>query len=106
MAAPASIRFHRGTLEVGAGVPDIEGALWDHRSSTRRVAAYRFAELIRRADDAAQPLEGDLRAGWQLRPRDPSALGLRPYQQQAIAAWSAFGRRGVVVLPTGAGKTR
>lgn len=102
----ASIRFHRGTLEVGAGVPGMEGALWDDRSGVRRLAAYRFADLIRRADDVAQPLEGDLRAGWRLRRRDPSVLGLRPYQQQAIDAWSAFGRRGVVVLPTGAGKTR
>ncbi len=29
----------------------------------------------------------------------------RPYQDEALAAWDAFGRRGVVVLPTGAGKT-
>ena len=29
----------------------------------------------------------------------------RPYQQEALAAWSAAGARGMVVLPTGAGKT-
>jgi len=29
----------------------------------------------------------------------------RPYQNEALAAWDAAGRRGVVVLPTGAGKT-
>ncbi len=29
----------------------------------------------------------------------------RPYQLEAIEAWEAAGRRGVVVLPTGAGKT-
>jgi superfamily II DNA or RNA helicase len=29
----------------------------------------------------------------------------RPYQEEALAAWEAAGRRGVVVLPTGAGKT-
>jgi len=29
----------------------------------------------------------------------------RPYQDEALAAWDAAGRRGVVVLPTGAGKT-
>jgi superfamily II DNA or RNA helicase len=29
----------------------------------------------------------------------------RPYQLEAIAAWEAAGHRGVVVLPTGAGKT-
>ncbi|MDQ3928485.1 MAG: DEAD/DEAH box helicase, partial [Chloroflexota bacterium] len=29
----------------------------------------------------------------------------RPYQREGIAAWSAAGHKGVVVLPTGAGKT-
>ncbi len=29
----------------------------------------------------------------------------RPYQDAALAAWENAGRRGVVVLPTGAGKT-
>ncbi len=29
----------------------------------------------------------------------------RPYQEEALAAWQAAGGRGVVVLPTGAGKT-
>ena len=28
-----------------------------------------------------------------------------PHQQAALAAWLAAGRQGVVVLPTGAGKT-
>ena len=31
---------------------------------------------------------------------------LRAYQAGAVAAWEAAGRRGVVVLPTGSGKTR
>ena len=31
---------------------------------------------------------------------------LRPYQAAALAAWEGAGRRGIVVLPTGAGKTR
>jgi superfamily II DNA or RNA helicase len=29
----------------------------------------------------------------------------RPYQREALAAWQKAGGRGVVVLPTGAGKT-
>ena len=34
------------------------------------------------------------------------AVTLRPYQHAALLAWRRAGRRGVVVLPTGAGKTR
>lgn len=33
-------------------------------------------------------------------------LELRPYQLEACRQWNLHGRRGVVVLPTGAGKTR
>src|SRR4051794_33614428 len=31
---------------------------------------------------------------------------LRPYQEHALEAWHSFGRRGLVCLPTGSGKTR
>ncbi len=30
---------------------------------------------------------------------------MRPYQEQALASWLAAKKRGVVVLPTGAGKS-
>ena len=33
-------------------------------------------------------------------------MDLRPYQEAALCAWQLDNRRGVVVLPTGAGKTR
>ncbi len=51
--------------------------------------------------------------GLQLRMRfDDARLGewvrptLRPYQEHAVDAWLGFGRRGIVCLPTGSGKTR
>ena len=54
----------------------------------------------------AEPLPGaadeaDLAGGF----RTKLALTPRPYQDDALAAWLAAGGRGVVVLPTGAGKT-
>ena len=33
------------------------------------------------------------------------SLAPRPYQEEALVAWQAEGSRGVVVLPTGSGKT-
>jgi superfamily II DNA or RNA helicase len=38
------------------------------------------------------------------RPLEPR-ITPRPYQEEALTAWRAAGNRGVVVLPTGAGKT-
>ncbi len=45
--------------------------------------------------------EADLVGGF----RAKLALTPRPYQEDALAAWHAADGRGVVVLPTGAGKT-
>jgi superfamily II DNA or RNA helicase len=39
-----------------------------------------------------------------MRDADPE-ISLRPYQAAALEAWELAGRRGVVVLPTGSGKT-
>jgi superfamily II DNA or RNA helicase len=55
---------------------------------------------------APEPLPGaadeaDLAGGF----RTQLAFTPRPYQDDALAAWLAAGGRGVVVLPTGAGKT-
>lgn len=101
-----SVRFDRGTLELTGGAPEVPHAIWDPRSETRRVAAYRFSELALSVDRRGFALEGDLRTRWQVERRDFTSLALRPYQAQALASWTAFGRRGVIALPTGAGKTR
>lgn len=50
-------------------------------------------------------------ARWHVEARPPLPFATRltrtprPYQADALAAWQAAGNRGVVVLPTGAGKT-
>jgi superfamily II DNA or RNA helicase len=50
-----------------------------------------------------------LRVDFDARPALPHPVELsqrpRPYQRDALRAWEEAGRRGVVVLPTGAGKT-
>ncbi|HET6262362.1 MAG TPA: DEAD/DEAH box helicase [Chloroflexia bacterium] len=51
----------------------------------------------------------NLKPLFELRPALPHTVEVRqqprPYQRDAIEAWRAAGHRGVVVLPTGAGKT-
>ncbi len=103
----AGIDFDRGTLLLDAPFAlSIDGAVWDERVGCVRTPAHRFGEIAARADALGIVLEGDLRRRWETRPRSSEALELRPYQRDALAAWSSFGRRGIVALPTGAGKTR
>jgi superfamily II DNA or RNA helicase len=100
------MRFERGTLSF-TGFPNEETpVVWDARTASYRIAAHRFAEIAANLDARGWTFAGDLRACWGVRPKDVAALALRSYQAQALAAWNAVSRRGVVVLPTGAGKTR
>jgi len=103
------IRFRSGTLEIG-GVPASfiglpSACVWDERTACFRAPAASYADLIKTLlrlkiaySDQARRYE-TLTAGAVVR-REP-----RPYQNEALAAWEAAGGRGVVVLPTGAGKT-
>lgn len=103
---PPLLRLDRGTL-VMREVPEVlsDVFLWDSRSQSYRAPgqAYRAVmETLKREnlpvrDEAAAFLKLDL--GY--------ARDIEPYrhQQESLAAWKRAGRRGVVVLPTGAGKT-
>ena len=108
-SAAVAIRFRSGTLEIN-GVPATFAGLpsacaWDERTACFRAPASAYADLVhtlRRLkiaySDQARQYQ-TLTAGAVVR-REP-----RPYQSEALAAWDAAGGRGVVVLPTGAGKT-
>jgi superfamily II DNA or RNA helicase len=103
------LRFRSGTLElVGlpAGATQLPSSCaWDPRAACHRAPAVAYADIVRALvrgkvehQDLARAYEV-LAAGAQIH-REP-----RPYQREALVAWQAAGGRGVVVLPTGAGKT-
>ncbi|MCB9779756.1 MAG: DEAD/DEAH box helicase [Alphaproteobacteria bacterium] len=103
-----TLRFHGGTLVVeGARTDQLPpGFIPDDRIGHPRGPAWRYAEVVLSARRAGIPFQDDARA-W---PVDEPLAALtgrvpRPYQAEALAAWRAAGRRGTVVLPTGAGKT-
>jgi superfamily II DNA or RNA helicase len=104
------LRFDRGTivlahLPAGLDLTGAPGVLWDARVGAHRAPASTHAALVRWLRDRAIPFVGEthldfkLTTGW-------ADLGLRDYQAAALCAWELAGRRGVVVLPTGSGKTR
>lgn len=105
-AEESSVVFAHGTLLLDGPVGEGPGTVWDERAGKRRAPAYRFADLAARADAAGAKLAGDLRDLWPAMPRRWERLELRTYQEAALSAWMAAGRRGIVALPTGAGKTR
>lgn len=107
--------FDHGTL-VLVEPPDIDlgfvpGLAWDPRVALWRSPGYRYAEVLAALEIGRVPctdavgvsgavgVRGALAASWR-------PIELRPYQQEASLAWELAGRAGIVVLPTGAGKTR
>ena len=103
------LRFDRGTAVID-GVPEssaldgIAGVLWDPRVGAYRAPArvlYALAAELRRRG----VLTSDARPLPKLAPpvglRTPE---LRPYQEAAVTAWRAGGRRGVVVCSRAAAR--
>ena len=98
-------RFEGGTVLLDAEQADpvaraVPGLRWD-----ARVGAFRApGSAWPRIRDALGATADGIRAG------DPvlegwSTVDLRPYQEAALMGWELAGRRGIVVLPTGSGKT-
>ncbi|MFO0593643.1 MAG: DEAD/DEAH box helicase family protein [Polyangiaceae bacterium] len=112
VATPKSVRiaFAAGTLRV-EGLPreggvDLPAACrWDERERVHRLPAIDYAELILKLRAQKVPYEDEARAYTELA-RTP-AVKHEPfvYQREALAAWERARFRGVVVLPTGTGKT-
>ncbi|HEX8732931.1 MAG TPA: DEAD/DEAH box helicase family protein, partial [Ktedonobacterales bacterium] len=77
----------------------------------RRGRALRFPPIDYAEVKAALLAHGAWRVAvaFDERPALPFApeptMAPRPYQEEALVAWRAAGSRGVVILPTGAGKT-
>lgn len=110
-----TLSFDAGTLVLDGPratldeLTDLDGFVWDDRISALRARArhYRtaFAALYRLqarnalsfVDEARRYAELDLHLSLK---RDPF-----PHQKEALEAWRRSGHRGVVVLPTGAGKS-
>lgn len=110
-----SLRFDRGTLVLEGPVESIAdrleaaGMTFDLRIARWRAPAvtYRdlFALLHRAQEQGLIQLDDRARNYGALDLRFAAERTPRFYQSEAIAAWNRAGRRGLVVLPTGAGKS-
>jgi superfamily II DNA or RNA helicase len=105
-----TLRFEAGTLAlVGVAKDDPrvpEPLTWDARTACFRAPAVAYARIIlalRRTDLA---IEDEARRYEELAHGARVHRSPRPFQSEALEAWRRAGGRGVVVLPTGAGKTQ
>jgi superfamily II DNA or RNA helicase len=77
----------------------------DHRTSEYRATAQSYAEIVlilyRRGIAYEDRSKSFLSTNWLM----SSIRSPRPYQSEGLSAWVRAGRKGVVVLPTGAGKS-
>lgn len=104
-----TLRFVSGTVEIRGLEQSVEllptSCSWDRRSRCHRTPACEYAPVVLALRGANIEYQDDARAYTEL----PAGLRAhrkpRPFQQQAVDAWQQAGGRGVVVLPTGSGKS-
>ncbi|MEQ8960797.1 MAG: DEAD/DEAH box helicase family protein, partial [Coleofasciculus sp. C2-GNP5-27] len=108
MARTPKLTFDRGTLLLHPpprGKAWVDYATWDDRVEKFRIPGMHYRPLVEVLqasevdfiDDAKEFTPLELVSSFEMEPY--------PHQQEALLAWKLAGRRGVVVLPTAAGKT-
>ncbi|MBI4953614.1 MAG: DEAD/DEAH box helicase [Myxococcales bacterium] len=106
-AAELRLGFEGGTVCLAGLDPErvVPGCLFDPRSAVHRAPAVGYAALVRWLRAAGLPYRDEARGYAELDAFEVARQAPFPYQKEALAAWEAAHGRGVVVLPTGAGKT-
>ncbi|MCS6804134.1 MAG: DEAD/DEAH box helicase family protein [Acidobacteriota bacterium] len=103
------------TLQFDAGTLVLDGAEqtsslptpfhWDERARCWRAPAMAYRQIIEELIRQKTAYCDQARCYQTFQFRVTLDIEPRPYQTEAIARWQQSGRRGVVILPTGAGKS-
>ena len=104
------LEFDRGTVTLTGcserEAIDLPGVLWDPRVQVYRAPGFRYTAIKdalnrfgRMFDDQVRGTVGPPVDRWEV-------ADIRPYQAAALSSWELSNARGLVVLPTGSGKTR
>ncbi|MCZ7360353.1 MAG: DEAD/DEAH box helicase family protein, partial [Candidatus Methanoperedens sp.] len=97
------LTFNRGTIAVRGDVR-IPNSTWDERSRAFRAMALHYRDIIDYLNNSCIGFTDSV-LDLMPCPELQSSMILRDYQKQALDAWIFNGKRGVIVLPTGSGKT-
>ena len=103
-----TLSFMAGTVELrewpeGRALPPTWQ--WDERTACHRAPALSYADLVRELVTSKTPYTDEARRYTELPAGARVHREPRPYQTEALEAWRRARGRGVVVLPTGAGKS-
>ncbi|MDA4116777.1 MAG: DEAD/DEAH box helicase family protein [Thaumarchaeota archaeon] len=102
---PTYLSYDKGTLLIRSDAK-VPYSTWDTRVRAFRAQSLYYREILefltRSELSAIKDGVEDLPPCPELKSR---TVAMRGYQKRALDAWDKAGRRGVIVLPTGAGKT-
>lgn len=113
MSAPESqvgprIEFHGGTLRAHGLADEVAlqaGFVFDERQRCHRARGIDYRSVVVSLTRAGATFTDEARGYAELDVRMRTKREPYPHQAEALAAWRRASGRGVVVLPTGAGKT-
>jgi superfamily II DNA or RNA helicase len=97
------LSFNRGTILIRGDVR-IPNSTWDERSKSFRAMALHYKDIVEYLNNSKVAYTDNVLDLLPC-PELQSSITLRDYQQQALDAWLLNSKRGVLVLPTGSGKT-
>ncbi len=103
-----TLQFEAGTLVLeGAGEssPAPSFFQWDDRVRRWRAPAIAYRQAVTELTRDRIAFKDEARRYYEFQFRADLNVEPRPYQQESISAWQKGGKRGVIILPTGAGKS-
>ena len=100
---PLKLTFDKGTIQIQGDVR-VPNCTWDERAKTFRAMALYYRDIIVFLERSGFDFDDDV---LDLLPCTEleSSVVLRDYQNQALDAWTDNDKCGIIVLPTGSGKT-
>lgn len=108
MPRTPTLKFDRGTLILHPpprGKAWMDFATWDDRVERFRIPAIQYRTLVETLQTEGITFEDQAKGFERLALTASLEREPYPHQREALEAWTQSGRKGVVVLPTAAGKT-
>ncbi len=108
MVRTPTLSFDRGTLILHPpprGKTWVDYATWDDRIEKFRILAIHYRQLVEALQAEGADFRDEAKEFTSLELVPSFEMEPYPHQNEALLAWKQAGRRGVVVLPTAAGKT-